>query len=130
MRLARLLEIRKRYSDSAGELKTALTNDPTGVVGFYAHLFAGRTAQASGQADQALMHYKEARSLFPHAQSALLASSQLSLLRADVPEALVPLESLGGRSEVFTADPWWQYYLCSGRDADDLLIALWATVPR
>jgi tetratricopeptide (TPR) repeat protein len=129
VRLARLLDIRKRHKDAAAELKTALTDNPTGVVGFYAHLFAGRTAQASGQADEAMMHYKEARSLFPDAQSALLALSQLSLLQADVPEALASLERLGGRSEVFTADPWWQYYLCSGRNADDLLTALWATVP-
>jgi tetratricopeptide (TPR) repeat protein len=130
VRLARLLEIRKRYGEAASELKTALSGDPSGVLGFYAHLFAGRTAQANGQAGEALTHYKEARSLFPHAQSALLALSQISLVQADVPEALAPLESLGGRSEVFTADPWWQYYLCSGRDADELLKELWAAVPR
>lgn len=130
VRLARLLEVRKRYDEAAAELKTALAEAPTGTVGFYAHLFAGRTAQASAKADEALMHYKEARSLFPNAQSALLALSQLSLLRADVQEALVPIESLGERSEIFSADPWWQYYLCSGRDADDRLNELWATVPR
>jgi hypothetical protein len=130
VRLARLLEIRKRYSDSGSELKTVLASDPTGAVGFYAYLFAGRAAQANGQAGEAMAHYKEARSLFPDAQSALLALSQLSLLQSDVPEALVPLEHLGGRSEVFTADPWWQYHLCSGRDAEELLRELWATVPR
>ena len=130
VRLARLLELRDRHNDAARELKTALSGDPSGVVGFYAHLFAGRTAQGSGQAGEAMLHYKEARSLFPNAQSALLALSQLSLLQADVPETLAPVEQLGGRSEVFTADPWWQYYLCSGRDADELLKALWASVPR
>jgi hypothetical protein len=130
VRLARLFGLRERHTDAGRELKTALSGDPAGALGFYAHLFAGRTAQASGQADEAMMHYKEARSLFPDAQSALLALSQLSLLQADVPEALASIERLGGRSEVFTADPWWQYYLCSGRDADGLLTALWATVPR
>jgi hypothetical protein len=130
VRLARLLDIRKRHGEAAGELKSALAGDPIGVVGFYAHLFAGRTAQATGQLEAAMAHYKEARSLFPNAQSALLALSQLALLRADVQEALVPIESLGERSGVFTADPWWQYYLCSGRDADDLLKGVWAAVPR
>ncbi len=130
VRLARLLDLRKQYNDAARELKTALAGGPAGVVGFHAHLFAGRTAQASGQPGEAMVHYKAARSLFPDAQSALLALSQLSLLGADVPEALAPLERLGGRSEVFTADPWWQYYLCAGRQADDLLTSLWAAVPR
>ena len=111
MRLARLLDIRKRHKEAAGELKTALSGDPAGVVGFYAHLFAGRTAQANGQADEAKLHYKEARSFFPNAQSALLTLSQLSLLGVDVQEALAPLERLGGRTEDFAADPWWRYHV-------------------
>lgn len=130
VRLARLLGLRGRHSDAAAELKTALAGDPAGVIGFYGHLFAGRAAQATGQAAAALAHYKEAQSFFPNAQSALLALSHLALLGADVAAALEPVQRLGGSSEVFTADPWWQYYLCSGRDADDLLNALWATVPR
>jgi len=82
VRLARLLDLRKRHEEAAGELKTALSGSPSGVLSFYAHLFAGRTAQAMGRAGES------------------------------------------------SADPWWQYHLCSGRDADDLLRAVWASVPR
>jgi hypothetical protein len=74
--------------------------------------------------------YQDALVLFPDAQSALLASSQLALLASDVPATLAAVERLGARSAVFTADPWWQYHLCAGRDAEDLLKALWGSVPR
>ncbi len=97
---------------------------------YYAHLFAGRAAQATGQTSEAARHYQDAAALFPDAQSALLASSQLALLGSDVAATLAPVERLGARSAVFTADPWWQYHLAAGRDADDLLKALWASVPR
>lgn len=74
-------------------------------------------------------HYRNALRIFPDAQSALLASSQLALAGADVAGALAPIERLGPRSAEFTADPWWRYHLGPGRDADELLRALWASVP-
>ncbi len=130
VRLARLLDLRKRHEEAAAELKTALEGNPSGAVGFYAHLFAGRAAQAMGRTDEASRHYQDAGGVFPDAQSAILASSQLALLGADVPATLAPVQRLGARSAVFTADPWWQYHLGAGRDAEDLLKALWASVPR
>lgn len=129
-RLARLLDLRGRHAEAATELQTALAANPSGALAYYAHLFAGRTAQAMGQADAAARHYQEASALFPNAQSALLASSQLALLGADVAATLAPVQRLGAGSAAFTADPWWQYHLGAGRDADELLKALWATVPR
>lgn len=130
VRLGRLLELRQRHGEAIAELNAALTGKSSAVVAFYAQLFAGRATQAMGKTDEARGHYRAALELFPDAQSALLASSQLALLGSDVPAALAPTERLGPRSATFTADPWWQYHLCSGRDADDLLRALWATVPR
>jgi tetratricopeptide (TPR) repeat protein len=130
VRLGRLLDLRKRHEEAAAELKTALAGNPSGAVAYYAHLFAGRAAQAMGQTNEAARHYQDAAALFPDAQSALLASSQLALLGADVASALAPVQRLGARSAAFTADPWWQYHLGAGRDADDLLKALWASVAR
>lgn len=132
VRLGRLLEERKRYDEAAAELKTALDGKPTGVVLFYAHMFAGRAAQALGRVEEAAGHYKDALALFPGAQSALLATSQLALLGADIDGALVPIHRL----EVPTAtaierdDPWWRYHLAAGRDADALLRDMWAAVQK
>jgi tetratricopeptide (TPR) repeat protein len=130
VRLARLLDLRNRHQEAAAELTTAFATNPTGMVAFYAHLFAGRAAQALGRLEEARHHYEEAGTLFPDAQSALLASSQVALLGSDVPAALAPLQRLGAASAAVTADPWWHYHLCAGRDAESLLKELWAGVPR
>lgn len=130
VRLARLLDLRGRHEEAGAELKTALGQNPTGVVAFYAHLFAGRAAQATGRSDEAARHYHGALDIFPDAQSALLAASHIALLRSDVSGTLAPLARLGARSVAFTADPWWQYQLGAGRDADDLLKRVWEATPR
>jgi hypothetical protein len=130
VRLARLLILRKRYQAAAAELTAALAANPAGVVAYEACLFAGRAAQSLGKIDEAAGHYRDALALFPDAQSALVAQSQLALFRSDVPGALAPIQRLGARSGVFTADPWWQYHLAAGRDADALLGAVWESVPR
>ena len=130
VRLARLLDLRNRHEEAAAELNTALAAAPPDIVAFYAHLFAGRAAQSMGRIDDASRQYRDAREIFPDAQSALLAASQVSLLGADATAALAPIAHLGARSAKFTADPWWAYHLAAGRDAEGLLKALWASVPR
>jgi hypothetical protein len=128
VRLARLLNARKRHEEAAEELSTALAARPAGHVAFYAHLVAGRVAQALGKFEDAATHYREARGLFPGAQSALLAQSQVALLAADVPAALAPISHLDRSTTA--RDPWWQYHLAAGRDADDLLRDMWNAALR
>jgi tetratricopeptide (TPR) repeat protein len=128
VRLARLLEERSRYQEAAAELSTVFAAKPTGPVAFYAHLFAGRAAQGLGRIDEAAGHYREASALFPGAQSARLALSQAALLGADVPATLEPIEHLDKSSSAH--DPWWQYHLAAGRDADDILRDMWSKVAK
>ena len=132
VRLARLLEVRKRYEEAAAELSTALAAKPSGTLAFYAHLFAGRAAQALGRIDEAAVHYREAAALFPGAQSALLAQSQVALLGADVPGALEPIHRMDvpPATALERDDPWWYYDLGSGRDKDELLRDMWSKVSR
>jgi hypothetical protein len=135
VRLGRLLEVRDRFADALAELSMAVNDravaqDP--VVLFYAQLFAGRAEHALGQVGDAARHDGGALALFPDAQSALLARSQLALVTADAGGALAPI----GRLAALPADPgrridpWWQYQLGPGRDADRLLAQMWANLPR
>ena len=128
VRLGRLLGLRNRHDEAASELAAALAAKPTGAVLFYAHLFAGRSAQALGKIADAAEHYRSAAQLFPGAQSAQLALSQAALLESDVSAAL---ESIQRLDKLTTArDPWWWYHLASGRDSDALLREMWAQVSR
>lgn len=128
VRLGRLLGLRKRYDEAASELAAALAAKPTGAVFFYAHLFAGRTAQAQGKIADAAGHYKAADALFPGAQSAGLARSQAALLESDVAGALASIQRIDKSSTA--RDPWRWYQLAAGRDADALLREMWAQVQK
>src|SRR5579864_326698 len=135
VRLARLLEVRGRFADALTELSTAVSDrgvahDP--VVLFYAELFAGRADHALGRSDAAARHEDAAVALFPNAQSALLARSQLALVTADVDGALAPIGRLAALpvDAARRMDPWWQYPFGPGRDADTLLGQMWASLSR
>jgi tetratricopeptide (TPR) repeat protein len=128
VRLGRLLGVRKRHAEAASELATALAAEPSGSVLFYAHLFAGRSAQALGKIADAAAHYKAASQLFPGAQSALLARSQAAVLESDVPAVLDSIQRLDKSSTA--RDPWWRYHLASGRDVDVLLREMWAQAAK
>jgi tetratricopeptide (TPR) repeat protein len=130
VRLARLLQLRNRHREAAGELTLALASGPDDVTAFYGRLFAARSAHALGSAVEAAAHYQEALRLFPHAQSALLGASQVALVESDLRAALAAVARLGPQSADADADPWWRYHLGPGRDADRLLRALWTSVPR
>jgi tetratricopeptide (TPR) repeat protein len=130
VRLARLLELRGRHQEALDELSKVLTASPPRVVEFYAHLFAGRASEDLNRLEDAGTHYERALRLFPKAQSALLAKSHLALRQWDVSIALQAAMTLDTRSAALAADPWWQYELCSGRDADALLTDLWRLVNR
>ncbi len=128
VRLARLLELRKHHQEAAVELNAALAAKPTGVLAYYAHLFAGRAAQGLGRIGDAAAQYRAAGALFPGAQSALLAQSQAALAGSDVPATLAPIQHLDMSSSA--SDPWWYYHLGPGRAAHALLAEMWSTVPK
>ncbi len=126
VRLGRLLGLRKRHDEAAAELAAALAANPTGSVLFYAHLFAGRSAQAMGKIAGAAAHYKAADQLFPGAQSSGLARSQAALLESDVPAAVESIHLID--KSTMARDPWRWYHRGAGRDADALLQEMWKQV--
>lgn len=118
VRLARLLVERKSYEEALGQIRAALAATPSDAVSFYGRLFGGRAAQALGRLDEAAVHFDEASRLFPHAESALLAQSQLALLRADVNATLAPVARLprAPATDAAASDPWEYYRLGTGRE--------------
>jgi tetratricopeptide (TPR) repeat protein len=126
VRLARVLLERKRYEDALAEVRTALSATTSEVVAFYGRLFGGRAAQALGRLDEAAQHFEAASRLFPEAESALLASSQLALLRADVNGAIAPIDRLprDPHPNQPIADPWEYYRMATGRDWETLYRAV------
>ena len=130
VRLARLLDRRGRHDEAASEVENVLEHSPAGAVGFYARIVAGRVALAQGRFEAALRHYRAASAIFPRAQSALLGASHASVMLGDVPQALAPLGRLGGEAAAFDADPWWDYQIGAGRDADALMASVWDRIPK
>ena len=130
VRLARLLERRARHDEAATHIAKALDAQPTGVVGFYARIVAGRVAAARRRYDEALQHYRAASTLYASAQSALLGASHAALMLADLPGTLAAIEPLGTDSARFDADPWLDYQLGAGREVNALMTELWTNASK
>ena len=128
VRAARLLERRALHDDASAELDKAFAGAQDRVVLFYAHLVAGRVAQARGRAADSLDHYASALKLFAGAQSALVGASQAAVMMSNVPLALSFTARLDAMAEQYEADPWRLYGLGAGRDVDALIAAMWSHV--
>jgi len=133
VRLARLLTLQKKYGEAATELEPVLRADAFGqdaVLGYYAHLFAARASQRLGRLDDASAHVAQALARFPDAQSALMAQSQLALMRSEADGALVAVRKLArlpGDPER-RRDPWWLYELGPGRQTELYMADMWSKI--
>ncbi len=128
VRLARLLEDRGKFNDADIALRTALVSReivPDPMLSYYAQLFAARASRGLHQLGPAIVHVRSALSLFPNAQSAIIARSELALASGDLSAALVPLRPLELQAEAANRpDPWWAYDQGPGRNADRALADL------
>jgi tetratricopeptide (TPR) repeat protein len=133
VRAARLLELGGRFADANEQVRAALADTSADrVTTFYAHLFGARAAAALGRDDDADAHAQAALDLFPSAQSAILAASQVAFHRADAAAAARRLSELGGdhpAGSQLPVDPWRDYMFGAGRAVEPLLQDLWHTVP-
>lgn len=125
VRGARLLERRGLHDEASAELDAVFAGVQDRVVAFYAHLVAGRIAQARGRAADSLDHYTAALTLFASGQSALIGASQAAVMMSNVPLARSFTGRLDARAERYEADPWRLYGLGAGRDVNVLMAALW-----
>lgn len=129
VRYGRLLVDAERYDDAMSQFETALRVATDPVTLYYAHLFALRAEQARGHVDAAAAHGRAAATLFPTAQSAQIALSELSLLAGDLPAAGTAIDVIRGMPTNFRRDdPWWQYFEGAGRSATEIRAAVWSTL--
>jgi hypothetical protein len=130
VRLGRMIDGRGRHEEALEQFTAALIGQVDPVTAYYAHLFAARSTRALGRLDQAAAHVRDALALFPDAQSGLVAQSQLALFSGDASLALAPIRHLSTLNHDQRQDPWWQYPMGAGRDADGLLKQLWASTKK
>jgi tetratricopeptide (TPR) repeat protein len=127
VRYGRVLGAIGKHVEAAVELRRARAALADRQLLYYAQLFLGAEEENLGDRDEARASFELAASLFPRAQSPLLALSQLARRSGDRIGALNAIDRLfaldrGVRTE--RDDPWFSYYLAQARDADDRLAAL------
>jgi tetratricopeptide (TPR) repeat protein len=123
IRLGRVLELLGRNQEAATQLRRAATEADSAAFRYYADLFLGQAEQALGGRDAAREAFERAAALFPRAQSARLALSQLARRSGDRANALGAIQqvlSLPG-DELNRPDPWWAYLDTHVPDANTLL---------
>ena len=134
-RLARLLDVSGHNVEAADQLAAALAStahSSDSAALFYAHLFATRVNLALGHSDVATAEAEAALSLFPRAQSALIAQSHVRVLAGDIAAAMAPLGQLQANltQNDAAADPWLLYLIGPGRTADQRLRDMWTRLPH
>jgi tetratricopeptide (TPR) repeat protein len=118
LHLGRVLGLLGRHQEAAVELGRAEDRLGDEMHEYYAALFLGREEEALGRLDAAQVSYERAASLYPGAQSAHLALSQLAWRRPDRTAALTAIrDALDATGE----DPWWTYDVAHAHRAGALL---------
>ncbi len=121
VRLGHTLGELGRHKEAAAELRQAIDARPDKPRLYLAELFLGRAEAALGRRDEARRHYERAASLYPSAQSPLLALSGLARQTGDRASAQRSLAGLVAVSDSEPFDPWWEFYQSHKDDADVLM---------
>lgn len=129
VRYGRLLVESARYDDAMVQFDVAVSTATDPETLFFAHLFALRAEQGRGHVEAAAEHGRAAARLFPTAQSAQIALSQLALSAGDLTAAIAPVETIRAmRTDGLRDDPWWRYFDGAGRSASAIASAAWAAL--
>jgi Tfp pilus assembly protein PilF len=93
-------------------------------------MFLGTAYERSGATENARLAYQRAQVLFPNAQSAPLALSQLERRADNYEAAKDAVERIWSRAESADAadDPWWGYSVSHAADADTRVEAVWRSI--
>jgi tetratricopeptide (TPR) repeat protein len=124
VRLAHVTALLDDHDEAARQLPQAATTSDS-LVTYYAAMLLGLEEEARNRRGEARACYERAASLYPGAQSPLLALSQLALRFGDRDGALAAAQSIARlpADPPQRFDPWAAYYYSGGRRADALLDA-------
>jgi tetratricopeptide (TPR) repeat protein len=121
IRLGRVLSLRGRPIDGAGELERVLAVPPSELLEYYARLFLGQSLKVQGRLEAAQREFARAAELFPGAQSPRLALSEIARESGDLGRALELLTVLNRRPQAIALDPWHTYHHMHEPSADALV---------
>jgi tetratricopeptide (TPR) repeat protein len=125
VRYGRVLGRLGQHTEAVEHLRAVKgTSDP--VIGYFAELFLGFEEEAVERFEDARTAYDRALALFPRAQAPRLALSQLLHRagdRAAARDALAPVLQPWG--DGVAGDPWWIYRTTPGRQASELISAVY-----
>lgn len=123
IRLGRVLGLQDRHVEAAEELRRVSAAIEAPTLQYYASLFLGAEEEALARRPEARAAYERALALYPDAQAARLALSQLERRGGRRGEARRLVQNLldSPPDETGQSDPWWRYHRDSGRHADAML---------
>jgi len=107
LRLGRTLYGLQDLKGAADSLETARKLAKLPPLVYLATLFLGLTESAAGRMEEAERHYKEAIAIYPQAQSALVAMSELAYMTGRTDDAAVRMTVL--LAAYSKEDPYWTY---------------------
>ena len=131
LRLARIVGSRGQHEAAIEHLRAVVASERRPDLLYLAHLFLGDEERALERWTAAQSSYERAATLYPLAQSPLLALSHLARARGDRAAAVRFVERLlrlPPAASITRYDPWWSYYQMRGEDADALFADLYRRV--
>lgn len=130
LRRARVRGLQGHHEEAAASLDRVLGATRDTLLRYYAELFLGEEARMLGRREAAREAFERAATLYPRAQSARLALSQLARESGDRAAALAALRNVVTRRGGVPGDddPWWTYGKSAGRHVLDLLDILYRSV--
>ena len=123
LRLGRVLGLLGRHDQAIVELRKADAFPEDPQLSYYTSLYLGYEFEMASQTGEALEQYTRAASLYPSAQSPLLALSQLAHSSHDTDGAMRHIQSVFTlpRKDPWEADPFWIYDISPVRDSTALI---------
>jgi hypothetical protein len=123
LRLGHVLMLLGRPNDAQSELRQVVMSSTSDLTRYYCELFLAKVEESLGELDAAARGYERASSLFPNAQSPLVALAALARRRGGRRATIMAAEKVFElpQDDEEAWDPWWTYYISQELNADDLI---------